>query len=285
MIRRWVFAGADALLAVFDRLVGEIGPPSAVYARPGLGVYDGCDLLRMRASDVGIEVISTPFDLDNLSAAAGAGCEAIVLAGYPRRVPVRQDGPMIVNLHPTLLPAGRGPWPFPRLILDGVAESGVTLHLATERLDEGPILAQERFVVTPDETLDGLIAKSQLAAAGLASKFARSPERLLAEARPQSSGSWWPLAGANERVVDWRDDARSIERRIRAFGKEGCLADVGARRLLIRDARALSADMATALPGSVVCRTRFEWVIATGDGLILVRFWSDVSMNGALSKC
>ena len=48
-----------------------------------------------------------------------------------------------LNVHPSLLPLFRGPSPAQSQILAGVPETGVTIILLDEKVDHGPILAQE----------------------------------------------------------------------------------------------------------------------------------------------
>ena len=48
-----------------------------------------------------------------------------------------------INVHPSLLPLFRGPSPAQSQILAGVPETGVTIILLDEKVDHGPILAQE----------------------------------------------------------------------------------------------------------------------------------------------
>jgi phosphoribosylglycinamide formyltransferase 1 len=62
----------------------------------------------------------------------------------------------IVNTHPALLPAFPG-WHAVADALDyGVKVTGCTVHVATEDVDAGPILAQEAVEVRPDDTVDSL---------------------------------------------------------------------------------------------------------------------------------
>ncbi|MEM6507103.1 MAG: formyltransferase family protein [Planctomycetota bacterium] len=61
-----------------------------------------------------------------------------------------------LNIHPSLLPAYRGFSPLKRALADGVKEFGATLHLATDAVDAGPILAQVKQQVPPCATLDDL---------------------------------------------------------------------------------------------------------------------------------
>ena len=62
----------------------------------------------------------------------------------------------ILNTHPALLPAFKG-WHAVRDALEaGVKVTGTTVHIATEDVDAGPILAQEAVRVEPDDTEDSL---------------------------------------------------------------------------------------------------------------------------------
>lgn len=53
----------------------------------------------------------------------------------------------VLNTHPSLLPAFTGWHAVAATLAAGVAETGCTVHLATEALDDGPILAQRRVPV------------------------------------------------------------------------------------------------------------------------------------------
>ena len=67
-----------------------------------------------------------------------------ILADYGKLVPPAMldlPGHGILNLHPSLLPRHRGATPIPAAILDGDAETGVTLFRMDAGLDTGPILA------------------------------------------------------------------------------------------------------------------------------------------------
>lgn len=59
----------------------------------------------------------------------------------------------VLNTHPSLLPLFKGWHAVPQALAAGVSESGCTVHVATEELDDGPILAQVSVPVllTDDE--------------------------------------------------------------------------------------------------------------------------------------
>ncbi|GCE24667.1 hypothetical protein KDA_01510 [Dictyobacter alpinus] len=52
-----------------------------------------------------------------------------------------------INVHPSMLPANRGPLPLFWTFYEGQASTGVTIHRMTEKLDSGPILEQEEIPV------------------------------------------------------------------------------------------------------------------------------------------
>jgi phosphoribosylglycinamide formyltransferase-1 len=53
----------------------------------------------------------------------------------------------VLNTHPSLLPEFKGWHAVAQALAAGVSESGCTVHVATEALDDGPILAQRRVEV------------------------------------------------------------------------------------------------------------------------------------------
>ncbi len=62
----------------------------------------------------------------------------------------------ILNTHPSLLPSFKGDQAVKEAIDYGVKVSGCTIHFATEKLDEGPILTQEAVRVLPGDTVESL---------------------------------------------------------------------------------------------------------------------------------
>ena len=58
----------------------------------------------------------------------------------------------ILNTHPALLPAFKGWHAVRDALAAGVSVTGTTVHIATEDVDEGPVLAQEAVPVEPGDT-------------------------------------------------------------------------------------------------------------------------------------
>lgn len=88
-----------------------------------------------------------------------AGAEYLVMAGYMRKLtPVVLEAfpDRVLNLHPALLPSFKGAHAIQDAFDAGVKVTGVTVHLANEDYDKGPIVAQRAVVVEEDDTLDSL---------------------------------------------------------------------------------------------------------------------------------
>jgi formyltetrahydrofolate deformylase len=67
----------------------------------------------------------------------------------------------IINIHPSLLPSFPGPQAYRQAYEQGVKIIGVSSHFVTMNLDEGPIIAQDCFAVSPNMTLKQIVAAGQ----------------------------------------------------------------------------------------------------------------------------
>jgi formyltetrahydrofolate deformylase len=67
----------------------------------------------------------------------------------------------IINIHPSLLPSFPGPQAYRQAYEQGVKIAGVTAHFVSMQLDEGPIIAQGSFAITPGMSLKDLVARGQ----------------------------------------------------------------------------------------------------------------------------
>ncbi len=73
----------------------------------------------------------------------------------------------IINIHPSLLPSFPGPQAYRQAYESGVKIAGVTAHFVSMRLDEGPIIAQGSFAITPGMELKEIMARGQKLEAGV----------------------------------------------------------------------------------------------------------------------
>jgi methionyl-tRNA formyltransferase len=160
--------------------------------------------------------------------------EAIVVCAYGLYIPARLlERTLWLNVHPSLLPRWRGAAPVERAILAGDEQTGVTIHQTVEKLDAGPVAAQEAFA------LDALDAGE------VYTRAAEIAARLLDRVLPAPSFEPQATDGATyaekiapadrELDLDRPDDAW---RRVRALSPHiGAWATLNGRRVTIWRAR------------------------------------------------
>ncbi len=105
---------------------------------------------------------ASPEAVDAKIAAAAAGCDYLIMAGYMRKVtPVLLNAfpNRVVNLHPALLPKHPGAHGIADAFNAHDEETGITIHFANEEYDEGPIIFQAATPILPTDTLETLEAR------------------------------------------------------------------------------------------------------------------------------
>jgi phosphoribosylglycinamide formyltransferase 1 len=100
-----------------------------------------------------------------------AGVELVVLDGFlsilPPNFTKAWEG-RAINFHPSLLPkyGGKGMYGdrvHAAVLAAGETETGATVHIVTDEVDGGPVLAQQKVLVEPGDTVESLRARVQAA--------------------------------------------------------------------------------------------------------------------------
>lgn len=223
---------------------------------------------------------SLPITEDPISVAAikklvDEGCELLITAGYRYKVP-NLDKLNIkgINVHPTLLPEGRGVWPLPWIILKRLTKGGVTIHKLMDEYDAGEILSQTPIEITPHETLESLSCKVQMEAIALLNTVMADFDNQWENARAQdkSKASFWPMPDRQDQMLDWSKSVEEIDRICRAFGKSGAIAFFDNQWWYVYDVDVWKQDH-TEKPGKVVHKTNTEMVVAASDGYVVMRYF------------
>jgi methionyl-tRNA formyltransferase len=124
-----------------------------------------------------------------------------------------------LNAHASLLPRWRGASPANAAIAAGDAETGVTLMKMDPGLDTGPIIAQRREPIHPDDTTATLLARLATRGAALARETLPAWGRgeLPAVAQDSSQATLCGLIKKEQGRLDWSRPAAALERHIRAM--------------------------------------------------------------------
>ena len=125
----------------------------------------------------------------------------------------------MVNVHPSLLPALRGPAPVEWAVIQGLTETGVTIMQLDAGMDTGPILHQISDHIDPDITGGDLSEHlAELGAQALVETLAVLEQgQLNPVPQDHSRATLAPKLTREIARIDWSKDAASIARLIRGL--------------------------------------------------------------------
>lgn len=271
---RCAFCGYDALSAVLKEVLEREHTLVELFTSPMDGVYDRCDRVVSLAEQAGAPISYNRINGDDIARLKEKNTELLISAAYPFRIPVSTLDPLMgINVHPTLLPVGRGAFPIYWTILKGLSESGVTIHKLSHEFDQGDIILQERFPLDPETvTYELLMSRASLAAARAVARFLEQPERLWCGALPQGAAEPWPMIVESNYTISWDRPVAEIDRTIRAFGMFNSVATLNGRTVVIAEG-GVWREQHSIEPGTVVLEATREIVVAAQDGFVCLRHW------------
>lgn len=127
-----------------------------------------------------------------------------------------------INIHPSLLPAYRGPSPVQTAILNGETQTGVTIMQIDEEVDHGPILAQVKYQIPPDAYCPQVT--QELFELGAELLIKTIPQWLDGKITPQpqnhSQATFTKKFSWKDGRIDWKQPAEKICNQIRALNPE-----------------------------------------------------------------
>jgi len=179
-----------------------------------------------------------------------------------------------VNLHGGLLPDYRGPHVMQWAIINGETETGVTLHYVDAGIDTGPVIAEERFAIEPED--DALVVRGKLREAG--TRLLRAWWPAIADGtaprapQDESRAKYYPLRTPEDGRIDWTMPAATIHNLVRALAAPwpGAFTRLGAEKLVLRRVAVLAGESASARPGIVSSVDGRGARVGTGRGDLLI---------------
>ncbi len=122
-----------------------------------------------------------------------------------------------LNVHFSLLPKYRGAAPVQWAVLHGESETGITIIELNDKMDEGDVLSQVRTEIQPRETAGVLESRlAELGADLLLDTLARI-DRIPHVPQDHSQATLAPKIKKEDGQIDWAEDARIVDRKVRAF--------------------------------------------------------------------
>ena len=141
-----------------------------------------------------------------------------------------------INIHYSLLPKFRGPTPVQTAILSGGKETGVSIFKMSPKIDEGPILAQEKVEISDYENAAVLRTRLSSLTLKMLTELLPKMQQGEVQAIPQdnSKATLTRKFSKSDGEINWQKDIQSIERRIRAYCPwPGSYTFIDGKRLLI----------------------------------------------------
>jgi methionyl-tRNA formyltransferase len=290
---RVVFMGTpDFAVPALERLISSEHRVAAVYAQPdkpaGRGRATSIPPVKRVAGEHGLDIhqIHSFKEAGAVESLVDIAPDVIAVAAYglilpPEVLAVPPFG--CVNIHPSLLPRHRGPTPIPAAILAGDDRTGISIMLMDQGVDSGPVLAQRKIEIAPQDTTGTLTEKLSRAGADLLMQTL--PRWLSRSITPQpqreEDATYTQLISKTDGEIDWRLPAYQIWRQARAYNPwPGCYTTWKGKRLRINDALPMPGDRGE--PGRVLPLEKGEMAVQTGEGILMLL---TVQLEGKKQMC
>lgn len=196
--------------------------------------------------------------------------ELIVVAAYGKILPeeILNTPPYgSINVHSSLLPKYRGAAPINWAILDGEAETGVSIMYMAKELDAGDVILQKTTPIGEQEDAQALTARLAELGAQALSEAVEALRNGTVSRTPQDASrqTYASMLSREMSPIDWNRTARQINCQVRGLIPWPCATtELAGQRFKIYET-ALGRETAAA-PGTVLSAGKQGIEVACGDG-------------------
>jgi methionyl-tRNA formyltransferase len=198
------------------------------------------------------------------------------LADYGKILPkvlLEMPGKIFLCVHPSLLPAYRGPAPIQWALINGEKTIGVSIFKISPKIDSGEILNQGKIDIEPDD--DVRILTERLAYLGglmiLETAEKIEAEGLKALAQDEAKASYYPKLTKDSGKILWEWDAWKIHNLVRAtLGWPSSWVIFQGKLLKIIKTEVLN-EQVSAVPSSIIRISHDGMDLATGKGVLRIK--------------
>ena len=177
-----------------------------------------------------------------------------------------------INLHFSLLPKYRGASPVQWAILNGESTTGLTIFVLNEKMDEGDILTQKEIRILPQEKAFELEKRLAREGADLLVNTIHQMDRLTPLGQDHTQATYAPLIKKEDGLIDWRDAAISVGRKVRAFSTwPSAFTYFRGKRLKILEGKTGTTESVSSIkPGKISAVEKEGMCVVCGDGRIYI---------------
>jgi methionyl-tRNA formyltransferase len=203
-----------------------------------------------------------------------SGADAMVVAAYGLILPdwvLDLPARGCLNIHASLLPRWRGAAPIHRAIEAGDRDTGITIMQMDEGLDTGNMLLVAREAIDPQDSTASLHDRLARLGGHLMVQALAQLDSLTPTPQPADGVTYAHKIEKHEAPLDWRRDALSLARQVRAFDPfPGAQAQLGDDVLKIWQCEVTQSAAASAPPGTIVSATPSGIDVVTGNGVLRI---------------
>lgn len=185
---------------------------------------------------------------------------------YPWKIPCEDYPFKTLNVHPSLLPHGRGPNPISWSLLKYPQHAGITFHKLASEFDTGDIVSQKQMSIKHNDDLDSYLQRLENEIPELLFALCKNFDDLYDNATPQTEGSYWPKLSLDDRKLTWSMSIVDMQKIIRASGKFGVVVIIDQWILLVRGVECL-AHKSEHQAGTLFKEDDTDYYIAALDGI------------------
>lgn len=268
---KFVYCGYDFMLGIVHRLMKDGHEPVGLFTFPCDNIFNFNRETEALGKKLGIPVhFEKPHDED-IKAMTARSAEIFISAGYLYKIP--DTAPAYgINVHPAYLPKGRGLMPLPFILLGRPDAAGFTIHKLADKLDAGDIIAQEKFALAENETVESLSGRIAARAPELMSEIMHDLPKFWNAAKKQdeSAASEFPPPSDQMRLLDWNLPLERLDKIARAFGHYGSLGIIDGQVHAVY-AHDIKKENLALPPGEIVSRNNGEISITANGGLFIIK--------------
>jgi len=278
-----IFIGTGEFGAIIlEKLIQTLYKPILVITQPDKPVGREQILtpppVKLVAEKYNISVLQSEKILNLKSEILNLRPDLIIVAAYGQIIPKHiLDIPKygFINIHPSLLPRWRGSSPLQFTILNGDKETGVTIIKMDEKIEHGPIIANEKLKMK-NEKLTYEELHNKLAELGAKLVIETIPKWLKGEIKPlpqeaqdENKATYTKILKKEDGKIDWSKSAEEIERQIRAFNPwPGSYTRIKNQELRIKNLKILKVEI---LPTQTKTNKQIGEIFLTDDKKLTIQ--------------
>jgi methionyl-tRNA formyltransferase len=208
------------------------------------------------------------------------GVDLIVVGAFGQIIPkdiLKIPRLGILNTHTSFLPYYKGGTPIEEQILRGDSNGGITIHWMTEKVDEGPIVAQKSIKINPTYYYEDIFHMYHTQSSIIFADMLRhNPEDWPKISQPK--GDYNSPRRKKDAKLHWHLPSSELILRIRAFGGRGwCQASLpDGKKILVKRAL-IDENFSRMAHGQLVSSDEGCLIISTKDSALKILEWNYIT--------